>query len=141
MGQVSMQHESVSQIGKQLWLKLRNKLSLNPVSIRILEVQKTRSRISKPTLMILMIDVSEIFAMVSLISCQQKSHCCYRARLHEVNTNRFEISLRDQISLRCEVTSLSRFTWLRAEWNSFRCKFHFGQIDWIPVSNCSHFSM
>ena len=111
MGQVSMQHESVSQIGKQLWLKLRNKLSLNPVSIRILEVQKTRSRISKPTLMILMIDVCEIFAMVSLISCQQKSHRCYRARLHEVNTNRFEISLRDQISLRCEVTSLSRFTW------------------------------
>ena len=141
MGQVSMQHESVSQIGKQLWLTLRNKLSLNPVSIRILEVPKTRSRISKPTLMILMIDVCEIFAMVSLISCQQKIHCCYRARLHEVNTNRFEISLRDQISLRCEVTSLSRFTWLRAEWNSFRCKFQFGQIDWIPVSNCSHFSM
>ena len=28
----------------------------------------------------------------------------------EVNPNRFEISLRDKISLRCEVTSLSAFT-------------------------------
>ena len=28
----------------------------------------------------------------------------------EVNSNRFEISLRDKISLRCEVTSLSAFT-------------------------------
>ena len=32
-----------------------------------------------------------------------------------VNSNRFEISLRDKISLRCEVTSLSAFTWLWAE--------------------------
>ena len=43
--------------------------------------------------------------------------------------NRFEISLQDKISLLCEVTSLSAFTWLRVEWNSLRCKFHFGQID------------
>ena len=28
----------------------------------------------------------------------------------EVNSNRFEISFRDKISLRCEVTSLSAFT-------------------------------
>ena len=32
----------------------------------------------------------------------------------EVNSNQFEISLRGKISLRCEVTSLSTFTWLRA---------------------------
>ena len=32
----------------------------------------------------------------------------------EVNSNRFEVSLRGKISLRCEVTSLSAFTWLRA---------------------------
>ena len=38
-------------------------------------------------------------------------------------------SLRDKISLRCEVTLLSVFTWLCAEWNSLRCKFYFGQID------------
>ena len=40
---------SVSQIEKQLQPKLRNKLSLNSVSIRILQVLNIRSRISKPT--------------------------------------------------------------------------------------------
>ena len=38
----------------------------------------------------------------------------------EVNSNRFEISLRDKISRRCEVTSLLAFTWLR------RSETHFG---------------
>ena len=38
--------ESVSQIERH---KFRNKLSLNPIAIRILEVLKTRSRTSKPT--------------------------------------------------------------------------------------------
>ena len=33
----------------------------------------------------------------------------------EVNSNRFEISLQDKISLRCEVTSLSALTWLWGE--------------------------
>ena len=47
--------ESVSQIEKQLWHKLRNILSLNPLSIRILQVLKTRSRISKPTFITLMV--------------------------------------------------------------------------------------
>ena len=41
----------------------------------------------------------------------------------EVNSNRFEISLWGKISLRCEVTSLSAFTWLRTKWNSPRYKF------------------
>ena len=59
----------------------------------------------------------------------------------EVNSNRFEISLRDKISLRCEVTSLAAFTWLRVEWNSLRCKFHFVQIDQSEISNRSEFSM
>ena len=65
------------------------------------------------------------------------------ACLHEtlVNSNWFEISLRDKISLRCEITSLSAFTWLRVEWNSLRCKFHFGQIDRSKISNRSEFSM
>ena len=40
---------SVSQIEKRLWHKRRNKFSLNPVSVRILEVLKIRSRISPPT--------------------------------------------------------------------------------------------
>ena len=35
----------------------------------------------------------------------------------KVNSNWFEISLRDKILLRCQVTLLSTFTWLRAEWN------------------------
>ena len=47
--------ESVSQIEKQLWHKLRNILSLNPVSIRIMQVLQTRSRISKPTFIKLML--------------------------------------------------------------------------------------
>ena len=38
----------------------------------------------------------------------------------EVNSNRFEISLRDKISLRSEVTSLSAFTWLREQLNSLQ---------------------
>ena len=59
----------------------------------------------------------------------------------EENSNRFEISLWDKTSLRCELTSLSAFTWLRAEWNSLRCKFHFGQNDRREISNCSEFSM
>ena len=59
----------------------------------------------------------------------------------EVNSNRFEISLWGKISLRCEVTSLSVFTWLRAKWNSLRCKFHFGQFDRSEISNRSKFSV
>ena len=41
--------ESVPQIEKQLWQKSRNILGLNLVSIRVLQVLETRSRISKPT--------------------------------------------------------------------------------------------
>ena len=41
----------------------------------------------------------------------------------EVNSNRLEIPIRGKISLRCKVTSLSAFTWVKAKWNSFRCKF------------------
>ena len=60
--------ESVSQIEKQLWHKLGNKLSLNPVSISILQVQKQRSRISKPTFITLA--SAKCVLMVSLIRCQ-----------------------------------------------------------------------
>ena len=59
----------------------------------------------------------------------------------EVNSNRFEISLQGKISLCCEVTSLSVLAWLRAWWNSLRCKLHFGQIDRSEISNRSEFSM
>ena len=59
----------------------------------------------------------------------------------EVNSNRFEISFRDKISLWCEVTSLPAFIWLQAEWNSLRCKFDFGQFDRSEISNRSEFSM
>ena len=47
--------EKVSQIEKQLLHKLRHKLSLNPIAIRILQVLKTRTRISKPTFITLML--------------------------------------------------------------------------------------
>ena len=53
----------------------------------------------------------------------------------EVNSNQFDISLR------CEVTSLSAFIWLRAQWNSLRCKFHFGHFDRSEILNRSEFSM
>ena len=59
----------------------------------------------------------------------------------EGNSNWFEISLWDKISLRCEVTSLSAFAWLRVEWNSLWCKFHIGQIDQSEISNRSELSM
>ena len=54
----------------------------------------------------------------------------------EVNLNRFEISLRGKISVRCQVTSLLAFTWVQAKWNSLRCKF-----DRSEISNCSELSM
>ena len=70
---VSMQHEGVfSQIEKQLWHKLEKKLSLNPASITILEVLKTRSRISKTHFSTL--TWAKCLPMVSLIRCQQMSH-------------------------------------------------------------------
>ena len=58
----------------RVFLKLRNKLSLSPVSIRILEVLKTRSRIFKPTA------ITMTLLIVSVIRCQQKSHPCYSKR-------------------------------------------------------------
>ena len=88
----------------------------------------------------------------------------------EVNSNRFEISLQDKISLRCEVTSLSALTWLWGELKlrphlhetlvnsnrfeislrgriSLRCEVHFGsnftsvKVDRSEISSCSEFSM
>ena len=48
----------------------------------------------------------------------------------EVNLNQYEISFRrGKISLPCKVISLPAFTWPKAKWNSFRCKFYFGQFD------------
>lgn len=72
----SSMRESVSQIEKQLWHKLRNKLTVNSVSITILEVLQTRSRISMPTLKILT-RIERLHARVYLIRCQQKIQCCY----------------------------------------------------------------
>ena len=89
--------ESVSQIEKQLWHKLRNILSLNPVSVRILQFLKTRSRISKPTFITLMLLIYKqrllittmallltsdegTIIMVSLIRCHQMIHRCYSKR-------------------------------------------------------------
>ena len=45
-----------------------------------------------------------------------------RARLHETRSELRPVwdFTSGKISLRCEVTSLSTFTWLRAEWNSLR---------------------
>ena len=59
----------------------------------------------------------------------------------EVNSNRFEISLQSKISLCCDVTSLSALALLRAWWNSFRCKLHFGQIYRNEILKRSEFSM
>ena len=81
--------------------------------------------------------------LINLCILMKASISSLRARLHEteVNSNWLEISLRDKISLLCEITSLSTFTWLRLEWNSLRCKFDFGQIDRSEISNCSEFSI
>ena len=82
-------------------------------------------------------------------SIEMKSHTglsSFRLSEHgymrpEVNSNQFEILLQDKISLLCEVTSLSAFTWLQAEWNSIQYKFHFDQIDRSKISNSSEFSI
>ena len=50
----------------------------------------------------------------------------------EVNSNRFEISLRGKILLRCKVTSLLAFTWVQANWTSLRCKFHWPKWSFKP---------
>ena len=57
---------------------------------------------------------------------------CIRSK---VKANRFEISPRGKMSLRCKVT------WLQAKWKSLRCKFYFGQVDRSEISNRSKISM
>ena len=42
----------------------------------------------------------------------------------EMNSNRYEISFRLKISLRCLVSSLLVFPWIEAKWNSKRYGFH-----------------
>ena len=72
----SMRESISQQFVKQLWHKLRDKLTVNSVSITILEVLQTRSRISMPTFKILT-RVECLHARVYLIRCQQRSQCCY----------------------------------------------------------------
>ena len=59
---------------------------------------------------------------ISLIFLWGQEHVYTRL---EVNSNQFGISIWDRVSLRCDVTSLSAFTWIQAEWNLHWCKFHF----------------
>ena len=62
--------EGVFQIEKQIWQKLKEKVSLNPVSISILEVLKTRSRISNRTFITLTCVKCMLMLWVSLIRFQ-----------------------------------------------------------------------
>ena len=52
----------------------------------------------------------------------------------EMNSNRYEISFRLKISLRCSVSSLLVFTWIEAKWNSKRYGFHIGHFDRNEIS-------
>ena len=65
--------------------------------------------------------------------------------LVKMNSSRFEISLWCKISLRCEITSLSAFTYFRASWNSLQCKFYFGQFSlwskWTQTGLTIHFGV
>ena len=69
-----------TKLGYRVFLKLRNnfdanrqtKLSLNPISISVLEVLKTRSRISKLTFITLTCGSVKCLLMVSLIRCQHR---------------------------------------------------------------------
>ena len=51
-----------------------------------------------------------------------------------MNPNRYEISFRLKISLRCSVSSLLVFTWIEAKWNSKRYGFHIGHFDRNEIS-------
>ena len=53
---------------------------------------------------------------------------------NEMNSNRYEISFRLKISLRCSVSSLLVFTWIEAKWNSKRYGFHIGHFDRNEIS-------
>ena len=89
-----------------------------------------------------LIKVFYILKLLKSVICL-KYFIYFRARLHETRSELKTVwdFTWDKISFRCEVTSLSPFTWLRAEWNSLRCKLHFGQIDWSEILNRSEFSM
>ena len=52
-----------------------------------------------------------------------------------MNSNRYEISFRLKISLRCSVSSLLIFTWIEAKWNSNRYGFHIGYFGRNEISN------
>ena len=52
----------------------------------------------------------------------------------EMNSNRYDISFRLKISLRCSVSSLFVFTWIKLKWNSKRYGFHIGYFDRNKIS-------
>ena len=84
--------------------------------------------LNSPTIVLCFLDSLEVQFMLFVSACLLKYYFL-RARLHEpeVNSNRFEISIRGEISLWCKVTSLSVFTWPQAKWNSLRCKLGYHQ--------------
>ena len=51
---------------------------------------------------------------ISLIFLWGQEHVYTRLK---VNSNQFGISIWDRVSLRCDLTALSAFTWIQAEWN------------------------
>ena len=53
----------------------------------------------------------------------------------EMNSNRYEISIRLKISLPCSVNSLLVFTWIETKWYSRRYGFHIGHFDRNEISN------
>ena len=59
----------------------------------------------------------------------------YIHRRGEMNSNRYEISFRLKISLRCSVSSLLVLTWIEAKWNSKRYGFHTSHFDRNEISN------
>ena len=52
----------------------------------------------------------------------------------EMKANRYEISFRLKILLRCSVSSLLVFTWIEVKWNSKRYGFHIGHFDRNEIS-------
>ena len=53
----------------------------------------------------------------------------------EMDSNRYEISFRLKISLRCSVSSLLLFTLIKAKQNSKRYEFHIGHFDRNEILN------
>ena len=91
-----------------------------------------------PSLVIKIVDSNLCF----LWKKWRKITVCLEEYVHvrgKMNSNRYKISFRLKISLRCSVNSLFVFTWIEAKWNSKRYGSHIGHCaDSLDVAINAH---